>query len=187
MRILTKFNQIYQNFLRENDMNSHQIMPRYNAWANDKIYEMCRYLSIEAYCKDRQAFFGSIHNTLNHILLVDLLWVARLESREDESIKSLDQILYEEFNELSSARIVQDQRFIELVDGMASEEFDQKLKYQRMNGQQCEDVKGEMLITLYNHQTHHRGQVHTMLTQIGLNPPDMDVIDYLQADNADIS
>lgn len=167
-------------------MDSHQIMPRYNAWANDKIYEMCGQLSLDAYHKDRQAFFGSIHNTLNHILLVDRLWVARLEGDDVKGITSLDQILYKEFKELSLAREVQDQKFIELVDGMTSKEFSKKLKYQRINGKECEDAKGEMLITLYNHQTHHRGQVHTMLTQIGLSPPDMDVTDFLQSENSDI-
>ena len=160
-------------------------MPRYNAWANDKIYEMCGQLSLEAYHKDRQAFFGSIHNTLNHILLVDRLWVARLEGHDVKGITSLDQILYKEFKELSLAREVQDQKFIDLVDGMPSKEFSIKLKYQRMDGKEYENVKGDMLITLYNHQTHHRGQVHTMLTQIGLNPPDMDVTDYLESENAD--
>ena len=72
-------------------MESYQLLPRFNAWANSKIYRMCVELSDTDYRMDRKAFFGSIHNTLNHILLVDILWIARIQGYEEESIKSLDQ------------------------------------------------------------------------------------------------
>ncbi len=160
-------------------MESYQLLPRFNAWANSKIYQMCAELSDADYRMDRKAFFGSIHNTLNHILLVDILWTARIQGYEEESIKSLDQILHESLDDLNAAQQKEDRKLIELVDGMDREELKRPMKYTRMNGQKGEDSVGDVLVTLYNHQTHHRGQVHTMLTQIGVDPPDMDVIDYL--------
>ena len=165
-------------------MESYQLLPRFNAWANSKIYRMCVELSDTDYRMDRKAFFGSIHNTLNHILLVDILWTARIRGYEEESIKSLDQILHESLDDLNAAQQKEDRKLIELVDGMDREELKRPMKYTRMNGQKGEDSVGDVLVTLYNHQTHHRGQVHTMLTQIGVDPPDMDVIDYLHSEKA---
>ena len=82
---------------------------------------------------------------------------------------------------MNAAQQKEDRKLIELVDGMDREELKRPMKYTRMNGQKGEDSVGDVLVTLYNHQTHHRGQVHTMLTQIGVDPPDMDVIDYLHS------
>ena len=163
-------------------MKNVLIMSNYNTWVNEHIFELCSTLSDDDYRMDRKSFFGSIHNTLNHILLVDILWLARLNGYEDESFHSLDQILYHEFDELRKVRVEEDRKLGKFVENLDNEDLEMPVKYRRMSGQQGEETVHEVLLTLFNHQTHHRGQIHTMLTQIGIknsDMPDLDVVDYL--------
>jgi uncharacterized damage-inducible protein DinB len=156
------------------------LMARFNAWANDRLYGCVAGLSEEAYRKDRKAYFGSIHNTLNHLLVVDRLWTCRLKGT-DHGIKSLDQILYNDFDSLRAARQAEDQALVALVDGLSEEGLQSPVTYRRMIGEGTHTTRRDhILITLYNHQTHHRGQVHAMLTQQGIDPPPLDVIYLLE-------
>lgn len=159
-------------------MNHFPMLARFNGWANEQIYGTCSELPQQAYRLDRKAFFGSISNTLNHLLVVDRLWLGRLE-RVEHGIRGLDQILYDDFDSLRSARIAEDHHLIGYVDNLDAVKLSEIIKYRLMNGQNAETPVHLILVTLFNHQTHHRGQVHTMLTQAGLSPPDTDVIDYL--------
>ena len=164
-------------------MHNVQTMAKFNAWANERIYGVCADLSDEDYRMDRQVFFGSIHHTLNHLLVVDRLWLARMNGDEDESIKSLADIIYQDFDELRSARVTEDRILAEFTDALDDATLEKTIQYRRMSGEDCENTLNEVLITLFNHQTHHRGQVHAMLTQSGIESsqmPDIDVIDYLQ-------
>ncbi len=160
-------------------MNHLPLMARFNRWANTRLYASVARLDDDAYRRDRRAFFGSIHHTLNHLLVVDRLWSARIQNRES-GIKSLDQILFDDFEALKSARVDEDEKLIALVDGLTDAELESPVRYRRMIGDGMEEVRaGHILITLFNHQTHHRGQVHAMLTQAGVTPPPLDVIFYL--------
>ncbi len=161
-------------------MNNIALMARFNAWANDRLYGCVAGISDAAYRKDRKAYFGSIHHTLNHLLVVDRLWTHRIEG-SDHGIKSLDQILYGDFESLRAARKAEDQALIALVDGLSEEELQSPVTYRRMIGDGAHTTRRDhILITLYNHQTHHRGQVHAMLTQQGIDPPPLDVIYLLE-------
>ncbi len=160
-------------------MNHLPLMARFNRWANTRVYACVAGLDEEAYRRDRGAFFGSIHHTLNHLLVVDRLWTARIQDRES-GIESLDQILFDDFESLKAAREEEDDRFIALVDGLSDAELEAPVRYRRIIGDGVEEARaGHILITLLNHQTHHRGQVHAMLTQAGVTPPPLDVIFYL--------
>ena len=87
-----------------------QSLARYNQWANQRLYGACRALPEEAYHDRREAaFFGSIHGTLNHILLGDRVWFDRVEGERTEGISSLDQILYRDFTSLAHARAFQEE------------------------------------------------------------------------------
>ncbi len=157
-------------------------MANYNTWANSRIFELCANLNDYEYRLDRNSFFGSIHHTLNHILLVDILWMARLKGEEPYGIDSLNQTLYDDFNQLRAERIRQDQKLTEFIVGIDSSELSRTLKFRRMDGRDCEGTVEDFIATLFNHQTHHRGQIHTMLTQSGISNsdmPDLDVVDYL--------
>lgn len=160
-------------------MNHLPLMARFNRWANSRIYACVAGLDEEAYRRDRGAFFGSIHHTLNHLLVVDRLWTARIQDRES-GIESLDQILFDDFESLKAAREEDDDKFIALVDRLSDAELEAPVRYRRIIGDGLEEARaGHILITLLNHQTHHRGQVHAMLTQAGVTPPPLDVIFYL--------
>ncbi len=161
-------------------MNNIALMARFNAWANDRLYGCIAGISEEAYREDRKAYFGSIHNTLNHLLVVDRLWTCRLKET-DHGIESLDQILYGDFEPLRAARETEDAALIALVDGLSEEELRSPVTYGRIIGGGTHTTRRDhILITLYNHQTHHRGQVHAMLTQQGIDPPPLDVIYLLE-------
>ena len=161
-------------------MNTFALMARFNAWANERLYGVVAGLSDADYRDDRKAFFGSIHNTLNHLLVGDRLWLARVEGTE-HGIHALDQILHDDFAALREARRAEDARFIALVDSYDEARLTAPVTFRRMSG-----GGGEMsmrldriLLTLLNHQTHHRGQVHAMLTAAGAEPLQMDVIDFM--------
>lgn len=160
-------------------MNYFPLMARFNAWVNERLYDTISRLPEEEYARDREAAFGSIHNTLNHLLVVDRLWSGRIEGT-DRGIRSLDQILCDDFESLRAVRKAEDQHLIALVDGLSEERLGAPVSYRRIIGEGMEETRtGHILITLFNHQTHHRGQVHAMLTQAGVVPPPLDVIFFL--------
>ncbi len=161
-------------------MNNIALMARFNAWVNERVYGCVAGLSDTAYREDRKAYFGSIHNTLNHLLVVDRLWTHRIKGT-DHGIESLDQVLHGDFESLRAARQAEDAALIELVDSLSEDELQGPVTYRRMIGDGSHTTRRDhILITLFNHQTHHRGQIHAMLTQQGIDPPPLDVIYFLE-------
>ncbi len=161
-------------------MNTFSLMARFNAWVNGRLYDTVSGLSEEAYRRDRKAFFGSIHNTLNHLLLVDRVWTCRIKGAA-HGFSGLDRILYDDFEALRAARRREDEALVALVDGLGEAELKRPVAYTRMIGEGEQTTRCDhILLTLYNHQSHHRGQVHAMLTQDGVVPPPLDVIYFLE-------
>lgn len=160
-------------------MTLFPMLARFNAWANERLYGSCAELDDGERKRDRKAFFGSIHHTLNHLLVVDRLWLGRIEG-VDSGIVSLDQVLYDDFEALRQARRREDARIVAVVDGIPETRLPQKIAYRRMSA--ARDLQEKpleiLLITLFNHQTHHRGQIHTLLTQAGIDPPALDIINF---------
>src|SRR5262245_34424996 len=103
-------------------------LAQYNAWANGRIYAAVAQLADAARKEPRPCFFGSIHGTLNHILVGDRLWLSRLTG-SDPGITSLDQELYGDFHELRAARKAEDQRLIEVVAGYDETRLSGVLRY----------------------------------------------------------
>ncbi len=160
-------------------MNNIALMARFNAWVNKRVYGCVAGLSDADYRKDRKAYFGSIHNTLNHLLVVDRAWTCRIKGVA-HGLKGLDQILYDDFASLRAARKIEDAALIELVDGLSDEELQRPVTYRPMSGDGSHSNRCDrILVTLFNHQTHHRGQIHAMLTQQDIDPPPLDVIVFL--------
>ncbi|MDA0997485.1 MAG: DinB family protein [Proteobacteria bacterium] len=154
-------------------------MARYNQWANGKIYDAARALP-EADCRrDVGAFFGSIHRTLNHILLTDRIWFARLDGNIYPAA-GLDTVLFEDMNELQSARAVEDAAIVERMDALDPAGIERIIDYQTTAGTALHTPAREILGTVFNHQTHHRGQVHDMISRLGFKPPPLDLIAYLR-------
>ena len=168
-------------------MKNLLVMANYNTWVNAQIFEVCRKISDNQYRKDLGAFFGSIHNTLNHILLVDILYLGRLKGEANDHIHSLKQVLYDDLDSLADARVEVDSKLTEYVQALNQNDLKTQVRYTRMSGEVCEENMEDILLTLFNHQTHHRGQVHTMLTQSGIEKsemPDIDLVDYLASAKA---
>jgi uncharacterized damage-inducible protein DinB len=156
-----------------------QRFARYNRWANRCLYAACASLSDSDRQKDRGAFFGSIHNSLNHILVGDKIWTSRLDGT-NHGIGSLDEILYTQFEPLVEAREAEDLRIIDVVDGLSEDTLASVLRYQSMDGTAQETRRDMVLAHFFNHQTHHRGQVHCMVSQTGADAPPLDLIYFLR-------
>jgi uncharacterized damage-inducible protein DinB len=155
-------------------------MARYNAWANRRLYAACAQLSEGEYHKARPAFFGSIHGTLNHLLIGDWVWLARIEGKPNPQVR-LDDRPYASLAELKEARAAEDARMIALVDGYAEADLPRPVRYRLIT------VPDEVTtplhvcwLNLFNHQTHHRGQAHDQLAQTDVPPPPLDLIFYLR-------
>ena len=149
-------------------------MARYNRLANERLYAACANLSDADRKAWRPAFFSSIHGTLNHILLGDRIWIGRFEGRQVPST-DLDAILYDDFDELREARAVEDAGIESFVAGLAPAELAGTIRYVNNAGVPCDDPKALLIQHLFNHQTHHRGQVHGLLSQTEVPPPPLDM------------
>src|SRR5271166_4378870 len=152
-------------------------LARYNAWANRRLYRACEALSVVEYLRERPSSFGSLHATLNHILVTDRIWIARIEGRAPPNLK-LDQILYGDFIGLKIARFADDERIRNMVAGIPEGLLDQPFTYRNSRGDRFETPLSLVLGHLFNHQTHHRGQVHALLSNTEVPPPPLDLIDF---------
>ncbi|MEE8433544.1 MAG: DinB family protein [bacterium] len=151
-----------------------QRMAAYNTGANRILYEACAELSDSERKQPRPAFFGSIHGTLNHILLGDRIWMTRFRRREAPST-GLDEILYEDFAELREARRAEDAGIEAFMDGLDERGLAGAISYINNEGRPMEESLPVLLAHFFNHQTHHRGQVHGLLSQTDLAPPVLDL------------
>ena len=159
-------------------MHHFPFMARFTQWANARLYDCVAELPDEVYRRDCGLFFGSIHRTLNHILVVDRLWTRRIEGVA-HGIQSLDQVLHEDFAELRAAQARENEHLIALAEALTPERLEAPVRYRRMVGDGTGEVRaGHILATLFNHQTHHRGHVTAALSQAGVAPPPLDIIFY---------
>ena len=160
-----------------------QRFARYNAWANRRLYAACAELDPAEYHRQRPAFFGSIHRTLNHILVADRLWVARIEGRTPPAL-ALDTELYPTLPELRAAREAEDAGLLALVDGLDEAALVRKVSYRTIKGEPYTDDVATILQHTFNHHTHHRGQVHDMLVATPVPPPPLDLAYFVREDDA---
>lgn len=151
-----------------------QMMARYNRLANERLYAACGTLSDQERKRNRGAFFGSIHGTLNHIMVGDRIWLGRFAGRVMGS-SGLDAILYEDFAELIAARAEEDRRIEAFAAGLDARFLAGSIAYRNNEGRDLCDPAAAVLAHFFNHQSHHRGQVHDMLSQAGITPPVLDL------------
>ena len=164
-----------------------QLMAQYNQWMNAKLYETAGKLPREELEKERGAFFGSLLGTLNHIMVTDIIWLKRMAAhpaahrsldpvRLRASPSALNEIPYRNFAELSDARKSLDQTILSWTTELSHADLDHALEYRNMKGVPARKLFGTLVLNLFNHQTHHRGQATTLLYQAGL---DVGVTDLL--------
>ena len=171
-------------------LEQYRASARYNQWMNEKLFAQLAELSDGDRKRDQGAFFGSIHGTLNHILLADRAWMLRF-TRGDERyvslsgegkvipIVSLDQVLYEDFDELREQRARTDAHILEWTDDLSTNELSGNIAYRASSGE-YEHPMWWAVGHLFNHQTHHRGQVTTLLKQLGHDPGVTDLAVFLR-------
>ncbi|MGD9739485.1 MAG: DinB family protein [Bauldia sp.] len=150
-------------------MLSHfRMFAAYNRWANRKAYAAAGALPDADYRADHGAFFGSVHRTLNHLLVADRIWLRRFTG-EGVTAPTLDTILHDDFASLDAARQTEDDRIIAFVAGLDDARLAAEIRYAPISTPDRTIVQPlqEALAHFFNHQTHHRGQVHTLLTIIG--------------------
>ena len=155
-------------------LSHFQRMADYNTGANRILYEACAALSDDERKQPRPAFFGSIHGTLNPILLGDRIWMTRFRGGEAPST-GLDAILHEDFAELWEARRAEDTGIEAFMGGLEERGVSGAISYLNNEGRHFEEPLPVLLAHFFNHQTHHRGQVHGLLSQTHLAPPVLDL------------
>lgn len=151
-------------------------MASYNRWMNDRLYDCCARLSDAERKRDAGAFFKSIHGTLNHLLLGDRIWFGRFTGKPF-AVKSLDEELYTDFTQLRAARTATDEAIAQWVASLSEESLAGELSYTSVVSPKPRRYPLWFAVThFFNHQTHHRGQLTTLLTQRGIDPGVTDLI-----------
>ncbi len=160
-------------------MHDHdRMMAGYNAWANRRLFEAAARLSEADLTADAGAFFGSLLGTLNHMLVADRIWMRRLTGG-GEAPGRLDAILHERLADLASARAAEDARIVAYVDGLSQADLAGPLSYRTLaDPADVRQTLSSALAHVFNHQTHHRGQAHALLTRFSGEAPSFDLLVY---------
>jgi len=164
-----------------------ELMASYNKWLNEQFYQLTSELPQQKRDKDQGAFFGSISGTLNHILVGDLLWLDRFSAhpanfialqrlKEFVTPTTLDQRLFADFSKMRAARSSVDQIILSFCSELTENDLAHPLSYNNSKGKPFQKNFAALLQHFFNHQTHHRGQVSTLLYQQGV---DVGVTDLL--------
>jgi uncharacterized damage-inducible protein DinB len=167
---------------------NYRFLAQYNRWFNQRLYAACSQLSDEERRRERGAFFGSIHGTLNHLIWADRLWLRRFAAQGVEFASLPADVLtvpegavhattmYADWDELRMQR----DRLDAAIEGWAAEmtpDFPLSvMRYSNTKGVAREHPAWKALTHFFNHQTHHRGQVTTLLSQAGIDPGMTDLI-----------
>ena len=155
-----------------------QRMVRYNRWQNENLYDSADRLTDEERQRERGAFFGSMQKTLSHLLWGDQLWMHRFGAADPPS-PGIPQSasLYPDWPALMSRRRAFDAEVVKWADGLDADWLAGELTYYSQSA--ARDVSGPKWVFVthfFNHQTHHRGQVHCMLSQAGAKLQDTDLV-----------
>ena len=150
----------------------------YNSWANQRLYDAAGQMSDTQYRQDCDVAFKSMQATLNHILVGDTVWMSRFQQVEHQ-VTGLDQLLHQDHADLTTARKQMDQRITDYVGSLNAETIDEDFTYSPITLPQPVTMQlGIALSHLFNHQTHHRGQAHGILTRLMGEAPPLDLIYY---------
>ncbi len=152
-----------------------RVMAAYNRWMNGKLYALCAALPDADRKRDLGAFFRSIHGTLNHVLWGDRVWMGRFTGKDyGKGRIGLD--LFDSFDELAAARHEMDQEIVAWAGSLAGSWLDATISWTSgIDGRRRTLPNWVAVMQLFNHQTHHRGQVTTLLKQLGVDPGETDL------------
>ncbi len=160
------------------DSRIYRLYADYNAWMNRKVYEAAAKLDAAEQTRDRGAFFGSIFGTLNHIAVADQIWLHRFAAhfpthaalepiRASRAPTSLDSPQFDTLAGLAKLREQLDAVIVDWIGSLTDADLDATLSYRNIKGEAFSKPLALVLLHFFNHQTHHRGQTTTLLTQAG--------------------
>lgn len=173
-------------------VDNYLFLARYNHWFNQGLYDACEQLDDEERKRARGAFFGSIHHTLNHLVVGDQVWLKRLRqcawdhgygpgALTDQVLDlpdacSLDMVLYPRWADLRAKRLQMDLALQAWLGDLPEAFPNFTMRYSNSKGVQREHPAWQAMTHFFNHQTHHRGQVTTLLMQSGVDVGVTDLI-----------
>lgn len=144
--------------------------------AYSRLYDAIDNLNDKDYFSDQGLFFDSIHGTLNHMALVDLLWFYRLRNEKIPfDVSGLDQIIYTDRAELKNEILHNSNALSHFVSAQPEEYFEQTLRVKTLSGSEIFQQAYWLVATVTNHGTHHRGQITTCLNKMNINYQTMDL------------
>lgn len=165
-------------------MKQHfRMFAAYNRWANGQLYDAALELSEDEFNRETGAFFRSMMATLNHILVADRIWMKRFTG-EGQAPATLDTILFSDVAKLRAAREAEDQRIADYVEGLTEKALTGRFTYMTVTDMRTVSQRlAPALAHIFNHQTHHRGQAHTILTSLGKPSLTLDLIYFQRTEN----
>lgn len=164
-------------------MRQHFMMfAAYNAWANKRLYDAASELTEEEFRRDVGAFFKSMMGTLNHLVAADRIWMKRFTG-EGEPPAGLDSIIESDLTKLRVIREAEDRRIIDWIGGLSPEAITGRFTYMTVTDMRTVSQRlSPALDHFFNHQTHHRGQAHMILTMLGKPSVPLDLIYFQRTD-----
>lgn len=160
-------------------LKTFRMFAAYNRWANDLVYAEAAKLTENEFNHPTGAFFGSLKGTLNHILVADRVWLNRFTG-DGPLPKRLDEILFEDLESLTAARKAEDERIINWSGGLDEADIEGVFTYMPITIPKPVTQKLAPTVShFFNHQTHHRGQAHMILTSLGRPSLGLDLV-YFQ-------
>jgi uncharacterized damage-inducible protein DinB len=169
-------------------VENYRFLARYNSWFNERLYDACGRLADDERRRDRGAFFGSIHGSLNHLMWADRMWLKRFAAQGVPFPSLTDDVLAlpagavygtvvcEDWTELRAQRARLDAAIEAWTRDMPADFPLRTIGYANTKGVRREHAAWQALTHFFNHQTHHRGQVTTLLSQAGIDPGATDLI-----------
>ena len=165
------------------DGDYYKLMAEYGIWMNTRLFTLCQSIPDGDRKRDLGAFFGSLHATLDHILFGDRAWMARFTGRDYE-LKPMGALLFDDFAALTAARQQMDRDILEWVSDLDGAWLAAPLSYYSGAYERDFTLPAWVCVThMFNHQTHHRGQATTLISQLGYPPgiTDLPLTPALQA------
>ena len=163
-------------------LRHYRMFAAYNRWANAQVYAAAAELSDAEFRSDRGAFFGSLHRTLNHLIVADRIWMKRFTGT-GEAPTTLNAVLFEDRDALAAARKAEDERIIAWTGMLDDRTLAANFTYVTVvQPVEITQPLSAALAHFFNHQTHHRGQCHMTLTALGRPSLMLDLIYFLRSE-----
>ena len=173
-------------------MNQFPLLAKYNQLMNQRQYEAVTSLSMSELYENKGAFFKSVFGTLNHIIVGDIIWLKRFAEQssspkalsyilQQKMPKSLDAVLFSDFEELKRERVIIDEIIINWIKSLTSYDLNKCITYRSINGKLFIKPLVNLIHHLFLHQVHHRGQVTTLLAQYGVDFGETDLVEIIDA------